>query len=183
MFDRKKQIVIGILMAVLIAACAAGSVYLLTSSEKEMPIIGTAVNLVALACAVLYCTYGYQKNMAVFYKGFFLFYALDLLVGAYGMVVDFGDSTLSAVTVVAFAVTFGNVLLLFVPDNFGRKKSAVAAAVNMAIWLGFLIHHFVFRSGDIGIYTIRIGCYLVSAILAAVMMYAKYADKEARLTD
>ena len=180
MFDRKKKIRIGVTMAILIAACAVSNGFLLAKSERVMPIVGTALNLAALACAVVYCTYGYQKKASVFYKGFFLLYAVHLLTGAYGMVVDFNGSLLAAVTVIAFAITFANLLMLFVPDNLGKTKSTVIAAINVLIWLGFLIHHFIFRRDDVGIYTIRMASYLLSALLTAVLVYAKYADKAER---
>ena len=182
MFDRKKRIFIGIIMTVLIVACAVSNVYLLTVSERVMPIVGTVLNLLALACAVVYCTYGYQKKASVFYKVFFLFYAIHLLTGTYGMVVDFNGSLLAAITVLAFAISFANVLMLFILDNLGKKKATVIAVINILIWFGFLLHHFIFRSDDIGIYTIRMASYLLSAILTSVLVYAKYADKEERGT-
>ena len=98
------------------------------------------------------------------------------------MVVDFNGSLLAVITVLAFAISFANVLMLFIPDNLGKKKATLIAAINILIWFGFLLHHFIFRSDDIGIYTIRMASYLLSAILTSVLVYAKYADKEERGT-
>lgn len=178
--DKKKSIIIGIIMSVLIIACAISNFVLLLQSEKVMPKVGTVLNLVALICTVIYCISGYRKKGSMFYKGFFLFYALHILTGIYGMVVDFKGSPMAAAWTLAFAITYGNLLMLFIPDNFGKRKSTIVAAINDAIWIGFLLHHFIFKSNTIGLYTIRIISYLLSAIIVSVLVYAKYADKESR---
>ena len=177
----RKKATIGLLMAVLICLCVISNVCLLVqSSVKVMPKIGTVLNLLALSSASIYCISGYRKNAHVYYKGFLSFYAIHILTGAYGMVVDFKGSPMAAAWVLAFVITYANVMMLFIPDDLGEKKSKAIAALNAVIWLGFLIHHFIFKSNTIGFYTIRIASYLLSAILTAVLVYAKYEDKKER---
>ena len=169
-------------MAVLIILCVISNIYLLVQASVHiMPKIGSVLNLLALISASAYCISGYRKNAQIFYKGFLSFYAIHILTGAYGMVVDFKGSPMAAAWVLAFVITYANVMMLFIPDNLGEKKSKVIAAMNAVIWFGFLIHHFVFKSNTIGIYTIRICSYLLSAILIAVLVWAKYEDKKERM--
>ena len=178
--DKKKSTIIGVIMSVLIIACAFSNFVLLSQSEKVMPKVGTVLNLVAMICTVIYCVKGYHKKESMYYKAFFFLYAIHILTGIYGMVVDFKGSVMAAAWTLAFAVTYGNLLMLFIPDNFGKKKSTIVAAINDVIWIGFLLHHFIFKSNTIGLYTIRIISYLLSSIIASVLIYAKYADKESR---
>lgn len=93
---------------------------------------------------------------------------------------DFKASVMAAAWVLAFEITFANLMILLVSENLGARKSKTIALLNACIWAGFLIHHFIFKSHTIGIYTIRIVSYFVSAILITVLIYAKYADKRER---
>ena len=178
--EKRKSVIIGVIMLVLIIACAISNFVLLAQSAKLMPKIGTVLNFVAMTCTAIYCIKGYRKKDSIFYKGFFLFYALHILTGIYGMVVDFKGSPMAAAWMIAFTVTYGNLLMLFIPDNFGIKKSTIVTAINDAIWIGFLLHHFIFKSHTVGLYTIRIISYLLSAIITSILIYAKYADKKGR---
>ena len=178
MFNAKKRTITGIVLAVLIVACIAGDVFALISADRIIPKIGTVMNLAALACALLYCLGGYRKKDSLLYKGFFIFYALHILVGIYGMVTDVSGSAVEASWTLAFAITFANMMLLFIPENLGKKKSTLIAAINVIIWIGFLIYHII--SAGIGVYTTGVASYLVSALIAAVLVYAKYADKAER---
>ena len=90
-FSKKKATTVGVVMAVLIVLCVMSNVYLLTnpSTARTVARVGTILNLIALAFASAYCIRGYRKDDSIMYKGFLLFYALHLLTGTYGMVVDF----------------------------------------------------------------------------------------------
>lgn len=175
-FSKKKATTVGVVMVVLIVLCVMSNVYLLTnpSTARTVARVGTVLNLIALAFASAYCISGYRKDDSIMYRGFLLFYALHLLTGTYGMVVDFKGSVMAAAWVLAFEITFANMLMLCVPDDLGKKKSTVIAAENGLIWLGFLIHHFLFKSHTIGIYTIRIVSYLLSAVILSILIYARY---------
>ena len=169
-------------MSVMIGLCIASNIFLLVvySHGKIMPRIGAVLNLLALVCATVYCSHGYHKEESVYYKGFFFFYALHLLVGTYSMVVDFKDSMMAAVWMLAFEITFANTLLLFIPDNLGRKKSKIIVDIDVIIWIACLIYQYAFQSDSAEMYVLRIASYLVTAILAAVLIHAKYADKKGR---
>lgn len=182
MFGGKNRVMIGILMAVLIGLCIASNIFLLViyASGKIMPKIGAVLNLIALVSATVYCSHGYHKEESIFYKGFFFFYALHLLIGTFSMVMDFGNSMTAAVWMLAFEITFANTLLLFVPDNLGKKKSKIIADIDVIIWIICLIYQFAFRSDSAEMYALRIASYLLTAVLAAVLIHAKYADKTRR---
>ena len=96
------------------------------------------------------------------------------------MVTDFSDSVMAAVWMLAFEITFANTLMLFVPDNLGNKKSKIIADIDVVIWIGCLIYMFAFQSDSAEMYALRIASYLITAILAAVLIHAKYADKKGR---
>ena len=182
MFGGKNRIMTGIVMAVMIGLCIASNIFLLVvySQGKIMPKIGAVLSLLALVCATVYCSHGYHKEESIYYKGFFFFYALHLLVGTYSMVTDFSDSVMAAVWMLAFEITFANTLMLFVPDNLGKKKSKIIADIDVVIWIGCLIYMFAFQSDSAEMYALRISSYLITAILAAVLIHAKYADKKGR---
>ena len=127
LFSKKKATVVGIVMAVLIILCVISNIYLLATSSpvKLMPKVGTVLNLIALACASVYCIKGYHKSDSIMFKGFLFFYALHLLTGTYGMVVDFEGSVMAAAWVLAFEMTFANMLMLCIPDDLGKRKSTI----------------------------------------------------------
>lgn len=185
MASKNKRTIIQIVLAIFIVLCAVSNVYLLAESpsKKLMPKIGTVINLLALASASVYCFSGYSKKAAAFFKGFFCLYALHVLTGTYGMVIDFKGSPMAAAWVLAFEITFASVMLLFIPSNLGEQKSKIISLAALLIWLGFFAHHFIFKSHTVGFYTIRIFSYLISAFIACVMTYAKYADKKERETE
>ncbi len=185
MTNKNKRTIIQIVLAIFIVLCAVSNVYLLAESpsKKLMPKIGTVINLLALASASVYCFSGYSKKAAVFFKGFFCLYALHVLTGTYGMVIDFKGSPMAAAWVLVFEITFASVMLLFIPSNLGEQKSKIISLAALLIWLGFFAHHFIFKSHTVGFYTIRIFSYLISAFIACVMTYAKYADKKERETE
>lgn len=170
-------------MVILIVLCAAANVYLLCSpSAKVMPKVGTVLNLLALICATVYFMDGYKKQSQFFYKGFFAFYAIHLLTGTYGMVMDFEPSVMSAAWILLFEVTFANLLMLFIPANLGGKKSEVLAILNMCLWIGFLTFDVITGKLTSPIYAIRISSYVLCSILIVVLVLAKYNDKKERGT-
>ena len=130
-----KKIVIGIIMAVLVCLCVIGNIYLLTTEATTvrsnfaastiMPKIGTGFNLVALVCVCIYALTGFKKKASLFYKGFFLFYAVHLLTGIYGTVVDFDNAAPAGALALGLAINFANMMLLFCAGKLREEEVRV----------------------------------------------------------
>lgn len=172
---RKHLKAAGVVNTVLIADVFACQIVRLCIPGTVLEKIKTICVMVTLLFGFFYAFFGYKKNAAVYYKTFFIMYAVSILLSAIsnitqgsGHVIGMCISliTLCAVVVLAFA------------KDFGRERTKFTGYFILALAL----INIVITAINIGGFPVVIGAVEEAALaaVACVFIGAKYADKNRR---
>lgn len=165
--------------------CAA--VFLMTKITSFAEIAILVVSLIAKVLAILYFAKGYGKNANLYFRWYFLMLAFSLLIenflcifADYGMI-SYSDSM---VFVVQEMICYGNLLLIGLAKDLGKKLSVTLVSVNILVFVvrSFQsIYAYSLAPSDDGLVTmIATGAWFLGSIVRLLMVLAKYSDKESR---
>lgn len=165
-----------VLIILIVIAMALIIRNLFSSSNVLQAHLANILILLALASALIYCLFGFQKIDSGFYKLFITVYGLSILCSIYNETV-----LQKPIISICWALIFGAVCVLGIAKDLGKIKSICASVVAFAASIFPLVGSIV--SGvRIEIVFLRIICILMTVILN-LMVLAKYTDKAERGTD
>jgi len=178
----KKKIVPTWVTIIMLVLCAGGMVFDIISISQSLDypltVANFAVHILALLSAVLYCTNGFKKDSAIYYKtSWFLTAAVTLLFIINEFIYGDKDTTWSLIIIFTGALFLGRLIFAFA-QNLGKQASYVL--------LCFIYVMFFFT---MGLLVSKDPTYLIIALvntalngILGLMVFAKYKDKDARGT-
>ena len=147
-----------------------------------------AALIVGLIAGLLYIRAGYRKFAAIYYKTFFILYAVQSVYNVAVRIVATvetqteaaaGTTVFGIVGVVVFFLSALGIILLAAGQNLHKKPSLLIAGINMALVFVFTLVEIIVCEDFPDNYAVYIGS-VILAIVAYLFVTDKYVDKDAR---
>ena len=173
---------------ILSAAQIAELIYSMTRVTSLAEILVALVGIAARVCAIIFFAKGFGKDANRYYRAYFLLVAAKFLLEDFLLI--FSDNGLiphSEAMLLLFEeiICYGNVLVLGVAKDLGKIKSVLLAAVNAAVYAFGLVSALIaYDPAAVDSFENLLGniAWFLGAVICLLMVFAKYADKEARGT-
>ena len=141
--------------------------------------IEIAVNAIVIVMGLIYFIKGFRKKDAVWYKLFMYAFAGCILVGFILSYFEYtGDYMISGqywLNHVLNIIAYGNCVLLAAGKDPGKKVSYILCGIVTAVYL-----YLCFQCEDLWDYAM-LGVRSAMGLVAFIMVWAKYTDKEIRI--
>jgi len=182
----KKKVVPTWLSVVLLALLVIGIGYFIYEMVVMIPIVGFnalailyIIGIIKYVFAIIYCVMGYKKNAAGIFKVYCFIMTLSQIIAIYSVSSGLSVEEVKVIASVTFfldIIACGNWFVLTLAKDLGKKTTTWLCGIN--IICSVII---VFLNITYGWYFILAGIFFViGSVIAGIMFYCKYADKEAR---
>lgn len=174
-FLQKKstRIFLQILILVLVAGAIGLQIYSMLLYGASLNIAVSAVFIITLLCAALYCLFGFKKGARFFYIMFMLLY-----IAANGMAIITMRKNLNVDTMIVALLAFGCTCILAFATDMGFTKSIILACTNLLMCIIIMLKLLV--NNAFAVLAIGDFAFIVLSIFLVLMVLAKYADKAMR---
>lgn len=169
---KKTLTIVCSILLIIAAACPVYAFFAKLGWGFVREMIIDIMGFVATMFALFYVSMGYKKNAALAYKLFLWVFAVALLARI--------ACTSSRVVATLAAVGLVFIVVLATYQNLGNAKSTWIGLGLMATQLACLIINIVLKVGPLSI-VVAVD-FLILSVVTWVLIFAKYADKEARGT-
>ena len=189
----KSKKILGILVCLLLIACAVGNIYVIINKhQKAYTLITALIAFLAILAALYYAFRGYAKNAAPAYKTYMILCALHFQ----SLAADLGDNGILtysmqkaevAPMILISCLLFGLMLLLSVAKDLGKGMTRTISIISLVAAVAFLVvtlfgmgHYADDSAAFVLVQGAVTGVLLV--FVAGFMAELKYIDKEERGT-
>ena len=157
-----------------IALCVYGCIF---DGSTVFNKIALVAKIVALLSSLMYLIKGYKKEADKYYKIFMWALGISEIIG-YASLLNKGVQMSFFQGFIAM-LTFAAFVLIVAANDYGKVKSNIIS-IALVVLTAFTTLSLAVSSGITSLRTIISICHFIFALTAAIMVKAKYNDKESR---
>ncbi len=179
---------IAIVIYILVFVQIVASVYLTANNAAVPDILAAFITVIGKIFALVYFARGFGKDDSKYYRGYFLIGAVTYIIDDFFLIFAESGPVSNAASMIYLLIEmicYGNMLVIGLSKDIGKKWSLALVLINLAIYVAELVYYCAtcdLQTMDGLRWVIGYVLWVAGAVVSVLMVVAKYRDKAQRGT-